>query len=375
MLKEQTKIETKIETKIKIHSFRPGGKRKKKKKEKTNWTAKPFLKTGLMVLNGPLAVGKLSLCANIALANRQVKELYPGGPKGDGRQSFFFSGGMIEAGHVFNKLGPDSGVKIIESIQEGDKKKIFEENPFDVDFVRRFIKYKGLPPDMEDSIRADGGFLPHPEDTDVKFKVETNYKTLPLILENMLKVIKRYNPAFAFFCLRYITRHEHLKSITKILNEFMDEVKNINTTIIGLTTTIAHLTELKSLPILNIKKTGEDRLLIKKSGFSDLPHGALRFKIKYKEDHFSACGLEYFKNLSQVKSSRESQEARLMEKVAKLIAKGQPVPTAQFKDEARQAGISLYRLNQIHWPNHGLQTKGQGFGGNYRQVLVPIQKH
>ena len=343
------------------------------KEEKTNWTAKPFFKKGLMILNGPLEIGKASLCANLALANSQKKELWPGGPKGDGRDSFFLNGGLIEKEHIFCKL----------RLSKGPRFNFVKSNPFPDD------NFEG---DVDDRFEGDFDYF----DDDGNFfnskifvndLLETcptrdhlldrlnNNKNIPLILKNILKLVHLHKPAFAFFCLKHILRYERSKNITKILNDFMAEVKNIDTTIIGLTTTIAKLTELKNLPILNIKKTGEDRFLIKKSGFSDSPHGVLRFKIEHKEDHFSACGLEYLENLTQVKSRRESQDALFREIVAQLIAKGQPIFTAELKAMARKAGISSYFWANIHWLDYGLIAKGQGFGGNYRQVLVPIERH
>ena len=346
---------------FKLVTFKP------KKKGKTKWLAKPFFKKGLSILTGPAGVGKISLCANLALSNQLKKEeLWPGGPKGDGRDSLFFTGGMIEAGHVFSKLRlSKKKVKIIESIQ----KKINPLNKDDYDYNN--------PDDVNLYTLNQLAFLYEGPDQDKKNKKylkKNSYKNVLLTLENMLQMILLHNPAFVFFDLKYILRYE-LKNITKILNNFMAEAKNIHTTIIGLATTSAQLTELKNLPILNIKKTGEDRLLIKKSGFSDLPHGALRFKIEHKKDCFLADGLKYLENLSNVKSRQASQADHFMEIVAKLTAKGQPVPTAELKSKARKAGISTYFLAKPHWPDYGLIAKGEGFGGNYRQVLVPIQRH
>ena len=352
---------------IKLHLYEPPGK----------WTAKPFFKKGVMVLTGPLAFGKKSLCVNLALANKHGKELWPGGPKGDKRNSLFFCGGIIETEHVFGKL------RLRKKMTESIESITIPDNPFDDDdddFEGGWVDddFDGGDDDDDDIFEggcfdSEGDFL----DFENYSKAVKNYpknKNTTLLLKKMLEEIQDCNPAFAFFDLKYMLRYE-LKNITKILNDFIDKAKNIHTTIVCLATTSAQLTELKSLPILNIKKTGEDRFLIKKSGFLDSPHGVLRFKIEHKEDCFLACDLKYLENLSQVKGRQEWQEARFREIVAQFIAEGQPIFTAELKAMARKAGISTYFLAKIHWPDYGLIAKGQGFGGNYRQVLVPIQRH
>ena len=334
--------------KMKLNTFKQG------RQKKTNWRAKPFFKTGFMVLNGPVSVGKTSLCANLALANRQAKELWPGGPKGDGRGSLFFSGGIIEAEHISDKLRAKEGIKIVESIQV--KNKILFSDPV-----------MGVCSKM--NLKAPKNYSP------VKKYLEQNYNT-SLLLHRLLEVVKPYNPAFVFFDFKISIHRDRLKNIKKAVSEFMAEVKNTNTTFLGLVKkTSAPLIELKRLPRLDIIKKGTERFLVKRAGFSDLPNGVLRFKIEHKADRFLACDFKYLENLNQAENSRESQEAHFREILAQLTAKGQAITTAELKAKARKAGISTYFLAKPHWADYGLQTIGEGFGGNYRQVLKPIEKH
>ena len=281
----------------------------------TEWVAKPFFKTGFMALIGPQAIGKASLAVALSTANREGKALWLDGPKGDYRRSFFICAVGLEAQHLSGKLPKQAkGVHLTEAIK------------------------------VEDEERA-------------------------LWLDGIFGIAKQNNPAFIFFDLKRIMQGNQP---SEFLKKISGQACHLKTCFVGLTKSSF---DIKTIPQLTIIKKGDERFLIKRSGFEDSPHGVLSFKIAHQGNAFRATNLKYLESLSQAQGSYETQDARFREIVAKLTASGQPVRTAELKSKARQAGISTYFLARPHWPSYGLRPIGEGFGGAYKQMLHPVEKH
>ena len=297
---------------------------------KAYWMAKPFFKKRcLTVLSGPSGFGKTSLAVSFALNNIGAKPLWSGGPIGNNRGVFFFGGGCIDPEHVAQKIkGKPEGIKIFSKVYT------------DID-----IGLSGNEKDLDK------------KDKDDRF-----------CIDDILKVAVVENPAFVFFDYSLL----NLDGWNPYL--FNYKVFGLDTVFVGLLENHLLLKKYKAIPHLHLVQKGGDLFLTKPGGFADLPQGILRFNLEQEKDRFVVQGLQY---LDKMMSDRygESQADRFKKILAKFKADGGVMRTAEIKAIARKAGISTYFLQNLQWLDYGYKTKGEGFGSDFKQVLLPLEKH
>ena len=263
-----------------------------------------FICPGLSVLEGSQSSGKTSLMLKLAVAESQGVELWPDGPIGQGRASFFVSGGIIKESSIIEKA----------RLLGAQKDKIFITKP----------------------CRYPIGAL-----SQLGFK----------------------RPACIFFDLID-------SGVLRRLRRFKQLIRG-GTAFIGLLSrplSKKQTDSIKSIPVLKIIKRGHYSFLLKKRGFLN-PRGALKFQP-------SITGIESLAFIDKDLSSlNRSQDDLLRDLLEKQSRQSDQLPAAQIRELAKREGISSYFLRRVQWPDYGLQTKGQGFAGDYRQVLVPLKKH
>ena len=328
MLKQAT-----LEERLKYYTPKPAS--------QTEWVAKPFFKTGLTFLAGPAQVGKLSLCVALACKKAEGLPLWHGDQPDGRRASVFTSGKLIISEHLNQKLCGQTGIKIIEGINSPLK----------------------IPPGVEpDGLRMN------------VFKHLVKKSLIHRVLKpnHIIPLAKLEKPAF--FVFDFHSLFGSCKKTNSTLLKINAEAKNLPTAFICLVKSRHLLTDFKTIPQLSILKKGEDRFLIKKTGFADCPKGVLRFKLEHEKDRFVVQGLKY-SDSCMLDKTEESQADRFKKILDKRKAEGKVMRTSEIKAEARKGGISTYFLQNLQWIDYGYQTKGEGYGSNFKQVLMPVERH
>ena len=301
---------------------------------KTYWMSKPFLKKRcLTVLSGPAEVGKVSLAVSLSLNNIRTKPLWPGGPIGNKKGILFFGGGCIDPDHVAQKIrGQQAGIKIYSRVH-----------------TERFPL-----PGGGDLFAMDG----------IGVKAKDNR----FCINDILKMASVEKPAFVFFDYSLV----NLDGWSPYL--FNIKVFGLDTVFVALAENPTLLKKHKTIPHLHLAQKGAERFLTKPSGFADCPKGVLRFKLEHEKDRFVVQGLKY-SDSCMLDKTEESQADRFKKILDKRKAEGKVMRTSEIKAEARKGGISTYFLQNLQWIDYGYQTKGEGYGSNFKQVLMPVERH
>ena len=297
-------------------------------------TGSGFMPNGrLSILDTPQGRGKTSLGVTWAVNNSLGNELWPGGPVGDKRETFFFCGGSLQAQVVCEKA----------KALGGSKQKI------------RII----------DGFKYQKGFIP-----------VSDYES-GLHPQTLYSLASRAKPAhiiFDFFRFRVF-------ECEKALKRFNNQVKNLKTAFIALKNRWIfgkRADVIKAVPCLGIWKKQADHYLYKKSGFAHNPKGLLHYRFESLGNTQAIKNLEYLdKHISEIRAQKryEDQGAILKALLAQLFIESKALPTREVKSLARKAGVSTYFLKNMQWSDYGYQTKGQGYGADYNQVVLPIEKH
>lgn len=351
------------------------------------WIIPGLFKQGVSLIVAPRATGKASLAVWLAVKNAGGKALWSGGPVGDKRLSFFYGGnGCFEHSRICQKIvamgGDESQVYIIKpgyrslSIHGAGNKINDFFNKVRPEWERQEQEFE------KNAIKTDWGggksvLIGGPDSFN-----QQNDIFFPLV--------KKFYPALVFFDFQDMFGKN--PTADKI-SDFSKSVKNIDTAFVGFASGPPEADLRGVLPILSLLKRDDYLYLGKKSGFQHSPRGVLKFRFEslpIPKKYLAVETKMFVPAINEVsfvdstlsdlrlrggKGRFANNEDKFRLLLDKAIKESGLVRTAEIKALARKAGLSTYFLQNMRWEDYGYTPKGQGFAGDYRQVLIPLKKH